>query len=95
MTREEILESLLDRSLAEGLFVPGAQVNPDADLLEAGQIDSMGLVQLQSLIEETFGILVATPVFVAELRSMARIAAYLESEMRAGRARLVVPPAAE
>lgn len=93
MKREEILHTVLERCIGDGLFVPDVEVDPNADLVGAGQIDSMGIIQLQSLIEELFGVVVPTALFVAELRTITRIVAYLEAEMRTGRAGLVAPNA--
>ncbi|MGD0679569.1 MAG: phosphopantetheine-binding protein [Polyangiaceae bacterium] len=87
VAREDILKALLARGIEQGLFLRDVPIDPHADLIEAGQVDSMGLVQLQALVEESFGVVVPVAVFVAELRTIARVAAYLESEIRAGRGR--------
>jgi acyl carrier protein len=82
MPSAEILAILLEHCVSQGVFVQSESVDPNADLVETGQVDSMGLVQLQALIEELFGVSIPGPVFVAELRTLARIAAYLEREER-------------
>ena len=58
--------------------------------MESGQIDSMGLVHLQALIEDAFGVRIPAEVFVAELHTFSKIASYVESELRARRDHSVV-----
>ena len=85
MPSAKILATLLQHCVSQGVLVQSEFVDPNADLVDTGQVDSMGLVQLQALIEQLFGVVIPGPVFVAELRTLARIAAYLEREQRSGR----------
>ncbi|MGD0679162.1 MAG: acyl carrier protein [Polyangiaceae bacterium] len=95
MVLQGTLNTLLERCIEEGLFVPGVLIDPSADLVEAGLIDSMGLVQSQSLIEEGFGVLIAVPTFVAELRTLAKVAGYVEAGIRDGGPPAAVSPAGD
>jgi len=87
VTSPGVLATLLQHCLEDGVFARGAQVNPGDDLIESGLVDSMGLVMLASLIEETYQVVIPEAVFVAELRTLARVAAYVDLELRAGRGR--------
>jgi hypothetical protein len=53
-------------------------VDCDADLLESGLIDSMGLLTLQSVADETYGVFIPDAVFIAQLRTLGRIAAHID-----------------
>ena len=87
MTNAEVLASLLHHCAESGVFVREAAVDSRVDLLESGLVDSMGIVMLAALIEDTYNVIIPEAVFVAELRTLARVAAYLERELRAGRGR--------
>jgi len=87
MTHAQVLASLLQHCAENGVFVGEAAVDSGADLLESGLVDSMGIVMLAALIEDTYNVIIPEAVFVAELRTLARVAAYLERELRAGRGR--------
>jgi acyl carrier protein len=87
MTRLHVLPGLLECCIEQGLFVGEAAIDPGVDLVESGLVDSMGLMMLASLIEETYDLVIPEALFVAELRTLAAIAAYLELELRAGRGR--------
>lgn len=77
----EVLAHLTEHCMHCGLFAKGVRVDPEADLIESGQVDSMGLTALQSIIEEVYGVVIPEAVYVAELRSLSRIAAYLAGEL--------------
>ena len=94
MTSTQVLASLLHHCAESGVFVREASVDSAADLLESGLVDSMGMVMLAALIEDTYNVIIPEAVFVAELRTLARVAAYLERELRAGRGRYAMAPAA-
>ena len=94
MTSADLLLSLLDRCVEDGVFARETRVDPSDDLVESGHVDSMGLLMLAAVIEETYEVTVPEAVFVAELRTLGRIAAYLERELRAGRGRYVHAPLA-
>jgi acyl carrier protein len=78
MMRPQILKHLLNRCVEDGLFVQDVPIDPSADMIESGQIDSMGLLALQSLIEETYSVVIPEAIFVGELRNLERVADYLE-----------------
>jgi acyl carrier protein len=88
-TSGELLGNLLGRCVEDGVFARETHVNPADDLVESGLVDSMGLLMLAALIEETYEVTIPEALFVAELRTLARIAAHLEREVRAGRGRFV------
>jgi acyl carrier protein len=78
---DDLREDLLARCRAQGLFADGAPIDCDADLLESGMIDSMGLMALQAVAEETYGVYIPQAVFIAELRTLAKVAAYLDGKV--------------
>ena len=94
MTNAEVLASLLHHCVESGVFVAEAAVDAGVDLLESGLVDSMGIVMLAALIEDTYNVIIPEAVFVAELRTLSRVAAYLERELRAGRGRYAMSPVA-
>ncbi|AOE49301.1 phosphopantetheine-binding protein [Kangiella sediminilitoris] len=53
----------------------------DADLLEAGIIDSMGVVLFQELLSEKFDIDVPTEKFIIELRTLRAISDYVQLQL--------------
>src|SRR3954469_9993784 len=87
MTSADLLGSLLGRCVEDGVFARETLVDPSEDLVESGLVDSMGLLMLAALIEETYEVTIPEALFVAELRTLARIAGHLERELRAGRGR--------
>lgn len=61
------------------------RVSPDADLLEAGMLDSLGLVDLLAQLEQRFGVQVDYESLEYEdLRSVASVAALVERSKKAG-----------
>ena len=50
----------------------------ELDLLESGIIDSMSLTMLAAMINKNYGIEINLQLFVAELRNLKAISAYLE-----------------
>jgi acyl carrier protein len=87
MTSVHVLSGLIECCIEQGVFVPEAAIDPSVDLVESGLVDSMGLMMLASLIEETYDLVVPEALFVAELRTLTSIAAYLELELQAGHGR--------
>jgi acyl carrier protein len=75
---DALREHLITECVALGLFANGAAIDCDVDLLESGMIDSMGLMALQSEAEETYGVYIPQAVFIAELRTLAKVAAYID-----------------
>jgi len=61
------------------LFGQGAQLADDESFLEAGIIDSTGVLELVGFLETTYGIAVADEDLVpANLDSVARVARFVE-----------------
>lgn len=69
---------LLRQCYAHDLFAAGVEPGPNEDLVESGHIDSMGLITLQHLLEETYGVFITAPEFLAQFRTLERLAAHLE-----------------
>jgi|GEM_PF-3228381 len=59
----------------------GIEEQIDADLLEAGIIDSMGVALFQELLSEKFDIDVPTEKFIVELRTLRSIADYVQRQL--------------
>lgn len=58
----------------------GTSINEDTDLLNAGIIDSLGVLQLVSFVDETFGIQIPDEdVVIENFKSVNTLATYLES----------------
>jgi len=81
--------------MEDGVFARDARVDPGDDLIESGLVDSMSLMMLASLIEDTYQVVIPEAVFVAELRTLERVAAYVDVELRAGRGRYAPALAAD
>lgn len=65
-----------------GIFTGNQVANMlDLDLVESGMIDSMSLTMLAAMIRKNYGIEINLQLFVAELRSLKLISAYLEQNM--------------
>lgn len=94
MTNAHVLASLICHCAESGVFAGEAVVDSGADLVESGLVDSMGIVMLAALIEDTYGVVIPEAVFVAELRTLAQVAAYVARELRAGRGRYARSPVA-
>ena len=89
MTRDEI-EATIREFIAENfLFRDDAPALADDDsLLEAGMIDSTGILELVAFLESEFGIAVADAEIVPEnLDSIAAIVAYVAGKRETVRAR--------
>ena len=86
-TSPEMFASLFQHCVENGVFARGVHVKPDDDLVDSGLIDSMGLLMLASMIEDIYEVVIPEAVFVAELRTLARIAGHIELELRTGRGR--------
>ncbi len=76
--REQIREFLAENFL---LSSSGFTMDDDASLLEEGVVDSTGVLEVISFVEETFAIEVADEDITPEnFDSVARIAAYVTSK---------------
>jgi acyl carrier protein len=59
----------------------GASIGPDDDLLASGVLDSVGITQLVSFVEEEFGVEVGDDDLVAEnFGSIGKILEFVESK---------------
>lgn len=64
------------------MFGQGAQLTDDESFLEAGIIDSTGVLELVGFLETKFGIVVADEDLVpANLDSVVRVARFVERKM--------------
>ncbi len=78
------------RSFVIGNFLLGQEgsLRDDASFLEEGIIDSTGILELVSHLEETYGIEITEEELVPEnLDSISRIAAYLSKKLNGAKAR--------
>jgi acyl carrier protein len=65
------------------MFGQGAQLTDDESFLEAGIIDSTGVLELVGFLETKFGIVVADEDLVpANLDSVARVARFVERKVK-------------
>ena len=55
MKREDLIEKV-NEALAEEFEIEVSDITPDADIKETLDLDSLGLVDMVVLIEETFGV---------------------------------------
>lgn len=77
MEFEDILQSYIVAELTAG-----TPVEPDDDLLADGTVDSMGVVQLLSFIEERFGYAVpVAEVTIENFGSVRTLARFLRSRV--------------
>ena len=77
MSRAEVLRRVLETAQ----LVQGAELDPEAPLLQAG-MDSLATVELSQRLGQTLGVaLPATLVF--DYPSVAAIAAYVDAKLRA------------
>ena len=71
-------KDFVELCIEHGLFDRDAAVSLlDKDLFDSNIIDSMGILSMQSLIMETYGIEIPEPVFIAELRTINSVIAYI------------------
>lgn len=75
-TIRELTKLCKQEGILEPDNVPGFE---NEDLVDSGVIDSMGLLSLQSMIEEHYDVLIPQELFIMELRSLTSIAAYLDT----------------
>ncbi len=78
--REEIRQFVIDNFL---FGEPDEELTDDASFLERGYIDSTGVLELVTFLEQRFGIEIADDELVPEnLDSISRVVAFLESKLR-------------
>jgi acyl carrier protein len=71
-------ELLLRLCKQHGVVDPGiGTLGRRDDILNSGLIDSMGLIYMQAMIEQEFGVELSTEMLITELRDIDRIAAYV------------------
>lgn len=76
---------LVGLCLEQGVIEPdAAELSPDADLIESGVVDSMGLYSLRSLIKDRYGVEIPEALFIGELRTLRQIAAFLQLRAQTG-----------
>jgi acyl carrier protein len=85
MRGEKLRQHLLARCHEHGVFLPDERPGPDEDLIEAGLIDSLGLLTLEHIAEEAYGVVIPPVVFVSQLRTLNQMTTHLESAMPAER----------
>ena len=71
---------LFNKCIDNGIFAQDcSQDIINEDLLELGIMDSMSLSMMAEMIQQDYGVDIDYALFVAELRSLHKIADYLES----------------
>jgi len=75
----ETENALVALCIANGIFPNDTRPGPDEDLVESGFIDSMGLLAMQCLIDENYGVSIPAVVFAVELRTINGVARYLDA----------------
>jgi len=79
---EKLTNHLMQLCHENGIFHPEMeQPKPMDDLIDNGLIDSMGMVYMQGVIAEEFALEIELELFIAELRNMHSIAAYLAEQI--------------
>ncbi len=81
MDIQELKEHFLALCYEHGIISPDEEIDCTMDLVESGMIDSMGIMILQSIIDENYNIFVPEPVFVAELRSINDVLHYIAKNL--------------
>lgn len=77
--------AIRDYIVTNFLFGDGAALSDDASLVEAGALDSTGVLELVAFIEEHFGIAIDDRDLVPEnLESISRIAAFVTRRRQQG-----------
>lgn len=70
---------LIRRYIAESFVLDDDELAPDTSLIDSGIIDSTGVVEIVSYLEDTFGIELDDEDLVAEnLDSVSRLARFVE-----------------
>jgi acyl carrier protein len=81
MSTSTILADYITKELAKGR---ATTIRPEDDLLSAGIIDSLGILQLVSFVEKQFGIQIPDEDVVLEnFQSVAALSAYLDKQRAA------------
>lgn len=75
--KEELFAACLEQGLFEAADAPGIW---NADLIDSGAIDSMGLLTLEGILEEDFGVAIPHEMLVAELRTLNKLAEYVRAQ---------------
>lgn len=74
---------LLEKCISNGIFSEYSEESDqlsllDEDLLESGLMDSMSLTMLDEMIKQEYEVEIDYSIFIAELRSLRKIASYIE-----------------
>jgi acyl carrier protein len=84
MTSDVEASELIRRYIAESFVLDDDELEPDTSLIDSGIIDSTGVVEIVSYLEDTFGIELADEDLVAEnLDSVSRLARFVETKRAA------------
>jgi acyl carrier protein len=75
--KEKLLAACLEQGLFEAADVPGIW---NADLIDSGAINSMGLLALEGILEENFGVAIPHEMLVAELRTLNKLAEHVHAQ---------------
>ncbi len=87
MTVQQQVRSFVERNFYVG---EGNAVSDDASLIRTGVVDSTGVLEIISFLEEAFGIeVVDRDAVPANLESIARIAAFVARKLEEARGREV------
>ena len=79
----EIKDTIRQFIIENFLFEDDGTLQEDTSFLESGIIDSTGILELVSFIEESFGIEVADEEMIPEnLDSIANVASYLQKKKK-------------
>lgn len=76
---QQLLKLCEEYDIFEDVYAPDLL---DIDLVESGILDSRGLMTMQIVIEDKFKLEIPFEMFVAELRNIRRVAAYIAKNVK-------------
>ncbi len=81
---DQVADFLMDQCHELGIFETQTDVSHKKDdLIDNGLIDSMGMMYMQAMIHETFGMELTPELFITELRNIQSIALYMTEQLPA------------
>lgn len=80
---ESVLADLVRELCARNPDLVAADVDPDAELLGAGYLDSLSATEFLSHLETTYGVTLGIDRLVGDLATMQALAAYVAESGRA------------
>ncbi|HYQ28594.1 MAG TPA: AMP-binding protein [Polyangiaceae bacterium] len=89
---ESIQSHFLALCREHGLFMAAMDERLDVDLIESGEIDSIGLVTIQHVIGEYYRVRISEELFVTSLRTLNQVIAYLERALTPELKASLTPP---